>query len=166
MKKVEEITPLLLTDGPEDLPAEHLELLMQEADRALMLVDSRMDEPGRRVASGIAPEDATAAGGVSELGLTVAELIDCYPGIQYDIESVSERMRMMGAKAAAVELARHPHLLDLARLSLETLFRVCPSVESYLYWLPEGDHEIDLRTPPETYAALRETLEMLRRSMS
>ncbi len=166
MKKVSELQTIAPTDGPEDLPGEHLELLMQEADRALMLVDSRMDEPGRRVLSGIAPEDAAVARGVSELGLTVAELIDCHPGIQYDIESVNERLRTMGARAAAIELGRYPHLIALAPLSRETHRRVCANVASYGTWVPDGDHESDLRSPPETYVALRETLEMLRRTMN
>ena len=35
--------------GPEDLSSHQLELVLDEADRCLMMVDARIDEPGHRI---------------------------------------------------------------------------------------------------------------------
>lgn len=142
----------------EELPAELVDLLLDEAERALLLVDARVDEPGRRLLSGDPPDDEGAPYGVPELRLAVAELIDAHPGIQYDLERIGDRIRTLGAATAAQELSSQPHLLDLVRLSLETFFRVYSEVAIYEADLELRGAGIDDfgRTPAETYQALAE----------
>jgi hypothetical protein len=153
---------------PEELPQELLDLLLDEAERALLLADARVDEPGRRLLTGQSPDDESAPLGVPELRLAVAELIDAHPGIQFELERINDRIRTLGAAAALLELSNQPHLLDLARLSLEAFFRMNPSAETYEADLDARGLDSDDagRTPPETYRAMEELLELLRGRMN
>lgn len=152
---------------PEELPAELIDLLLDEAERALLLVDARVDEPGRRLLTGDPPDDEASPYGVAELRLAVAELIDAHPGIQYELERIGDRIRTLGPAAAAAELSSQSHLLDLVRLSLETFFRSYPEVSVYEAELESrGAETEDLgRSPAETYAALTDLRGSLRARM-
>lgn len=150
--------------GPEELPPELLNLLLDEAERALLMVDARVDEPGRRLLTGQPPDDEGSTLGVPELRLALAELIDAHPGIQFDLERLNDRARSLGPSAATQELSSQPHLLDLARLSLEAFFRQYPELESYEAELEaRGIDESDLeRSAAETYQSMRDLREALR----
>jgi hypothetical protein len=161
--------------NPEELPGDHLDLLLDEVERALFIVEAREDEPGRRKLRGDAPCSAEEAADqrepprdVRELRLQIAELVDAYPSVQSDLERVSEKMRTFGTAAGATELSARSQLLDLARLSLEAFFRLHPSVDEYESDLPgkDGIDEESGRTCAETYDALSGVLEMLRARLS
>lgn len=151
---------------PVELAADQVELILCEADRALMWVDARTDEPGSRVVDGVAPEDIPAGDRVAVLSLAIAQLIDGCPALQLELEAVSDRLRTHGASVAVVELAACPQLVSLVRLSLESLFEVCPDEASYLSWLPEDAIETEIRPPNEVYLAYRDILTMLRSRLS
>ncbi|MFO0728113.1 MAG: hypothetical protein U1E65_30310 [Myxococcota bacterium] len=152
----------------EDLPVELVDLLLDEAERALLWVDARVDEPGRRLLDGLPADGGPLADGVPELRLAAAELIDGHPGIQYELERVADRVRVLGPSAALAELGDKPHLLDLARLSLETFFRLYPDTEIFEAEQESRGGDVDDigRTPKETYAALVELMSLLRGRLS
>jgi hypothetical protein len=151
-----------------EIPPELIDLVLDEAERALLLADARVDEPGRRLLTGDPPDDDGAPYGVPELRLAVAELIDAHPGIQQELERISDRIRTLGPVAAAQELSSQPHLLDLVRLSIETFFRMYPDLETYEMELESrGADPDDLgRTPADTYRALSELRGSLRSRMN
>lgn len=158
----------MLATASEDLPVELVDLLLDEAERALLWVDARVDEPGRRLIDGLPADGGPLADGVAELRLAAAELIDGHPGIQYELERVADRVRVLGPSAALEELGDKPHLLDLARLSLETFVRLYPDGELFEaeQELRGGDLEEIGRTPKETYLALLELMLLLRSRLS
>lgn len=151
--------------GLSEFAAEDLQLLLSEADRALMIIDGRNDEPGRRTVDGVAPEDAGSGKMFNELTLAMAELVDAYPGLLVDIERVSDRIRSAGATAGAAELARYRPLVDLVRLSLEALFTVCSDIDAFDGWRMYGDDE-ELYTAGETFAAYATLLDLLRSNLN
>lgn len=138
---------------------EAFDVFLDEAERALIEVDARGDEPNRRVHEG---EASPAA--IAELRLAIAELTDAYPGVQYELESLSERLRSVGARAAARELEAHPHVVQLVRLSLEVFFRTHPTLESFELALQddEDEDEDDGPGPREIWDANRRLLRSLR----
>lgn len=143
------------------LEDEVLDLMLDEAERAIFDVEGRSDERGRRVA--LLEADPP---GVSDLRLAIAELVDAYPGIQYELESVGDRLRNVGALAATGELESRPHLMHLVRLSLEAFFRHYPTVDAYEKDDIGEDPEEDARTPAEIYETYERVLEMLRARLS
>lgn len=148
---------------------ELLGLLIDEAERALLCVDARADEPGKRIMTGDVPDrDQEPPPGVSELRLAMAELADAYPGLHADLELIGERMRNVGMKAGALELESHPHVLDLVRISLEILFRSYPSVEAYEtdQRLLFGTNAEEAQTPAEIYETYAQLLRALKMRMS
>ncbi len=148
--------------GSRALADDALDLLLDEAERALLDVESRPDEPARRVRL-----EQSEPAGVADLRLAIAELADSYPGVQFELESVGERLRNVGAAAATAELEHRPHLLHLVRLSLETLFRMYPTPEAYEHELRHDDlFEDDPLGPADKYSTFRELLRLLRRQLS
>ena len=158
-KLVKEVTA---PSGPEDLSEDLLEVLLQEAERALLLVDARLDEPGCRVLSGVAPEEGSLDERCAEFSLAIAELVDDWPALPGDLELVADRARTLGASAGTEALASFPQLMDLVRLSLEGLFRLCPDVSAYATWLPDSDFFGEIHSPQETYEALSQIRALLR----
>lgn len=148
-----------VSDGFTD---DALDLLLDEAERALLDVEARSDEPGRRVA-----EPEYEVSGLDELRLAVAELSDAHPGMHYELEAIADRLRNVGARSAAMALEQHPHVLDVVRLSLEAFFLQCPTLRAY-----EDDFERnedagdDERIASETYALLLQLRQVLRRRLS
>ena len=140
---------------------EVLDLMLDEAERAIFDVEGRSDERGRRVS--LMEADPP---GVSDLRLAIAELVDAYPGIQYELESVGDKLRNVGASAATTELETRPHLIHLVRLSLEAFFRHYPSVDAYEADDLGEDPEEDARTAAEVYETYERVLEMLRDRLS
>lgn len=116
---------------PEVFSDDCLNLLLDEAERALMQVDARADDPGRRVLHGDVPDRDLISEDVSELRLAIAELVDAYPSLPHDLEMIGERLHNVGAKAGAEAVEAHPHVLDLVRMSLEIFFRLHPSLEAF-----------------------------------
>ena len=148
--------------GKDVLGDEALDLLLDEAERALIDVESRPDEPARRVRI----ETAEPAG-VADLRLAIAELADSYPGAHYELESVGDRLRNVGATAATAELEHRPHLLHLVRLSLEALFRMYPTSEAYeTDRREEGLFDDESMSLAENYETYRQLLALLRRQLS
>jgi hypothetical protein len=148
--------------SPEHLTQEFIDLLLDEAERALLDVEARTDEPDRRIASNEAD-----APGVAELRLAIAELADRFPGIHYDLESIGERLRNVGAHAAARELESHPHVTHLVRLSLEVFFRQYSSIESYDAECNRADDaEEEGQSPSELYEAYGQLLVILKSRLS
>ncbi|MEM7677809.1 MAG: hypothetical protein AAF449_17565, partial [Myxococcota bacterium] len=144
------------------LADEALDLLLDEAERALIDVDARADEPLRRVQL-----DPSMPAGVATLRLAIAELADAYPGAQFELESVGDRLRNVGAAAATAELEHRPHLLHLVRLSLEALFRMYPTPEAYETERKEEEFfEEDSLSLIENYETYRQILGLLRRQLS
>jgi hypothetical protein len=155
----------------EALTSDDVQLLIEEAERALLTVEARVDEPGRRTLNGDVPDrddQDAAADEISELRLAMAELVDAFPGIAYDLESIGERMRNVGAKAAGGDLEGHTHVLDLVRMSLEVFFRSYPTVEAYELDQKSGPVAAEdlAQTPAEIYDAYRELRAALRARLS
>ncbi len=148
--------------GHEALADDALDLLLDEAERALIDVESRPDEPARRVRI-----DTSAPVGVADLRLAIAELADAHPGAHHELESVSDRLRNVGAAAATAELEHRPHLLHLVRLSLEALFRMYPTPESFEADRREEDvFEDESMNLTENYETYRQLLALLRQQLS
>ncbi|MEO1335275.1 MAG: hypothetical protein AAFV29_06510, partial [Myxococcota bacterium] len=78
--------PGSLVLGKIGLADEALDQLLDESERALIDVDARPDEPLRRIHL-----DGAWPAGVATLQLAIAELVDAYPGAQFELESVGER---------------------------------------------------------------------------
>jgi hypothetical protein len=151
-----------------ELPADLLDLVVDEAERAVLWVDARIDEPGARYLDGLPADDALAPNGVAELRLAAAELIDAHPGIQHELERIGDRVRSLGPRAALQLLDEQPAVLDLARLSLETFFRLYPDAEVYEQEMDA--RELDLeelgRGARDTYRALLDLRGSLRSRLS
>ena len=78
-----------------------IDLLLDEADRALLDVEARTDEPGRRYSlSDLESQE------LEDLRLAMAELSDAHPGMQYELESIGDRLRNVGAIATLALGAR------------------------------------------------------------
>ncbi|MBI4816183.1 MAG: hypothetical protein HY791_07995 [Deltaproteobacteria bacterium] len=151
---------VLFSPGPEELPADLLDLLIDEAERGLLVVEGRIDSPGQRVLTGdSSADDEETPPGIPELRLAMAELVDAHPGIASDLDRAGERARTLGPLAAAVELASNPHVLDLARLTLETFFRAHPTADSFERSIEELE---EARNPEELYEMMSKLLESLR----
>src|SRR5215472_4699779 len=120
-----------LAASPDNFTDDRLNLLLDEAEQALLIVEARADDPGRRMIHGDVPDRDLVNPDVSELRLAIAELADAYPSFPHDLESIGERLRNVGAQAGAEALESHPQVLDLVRMSLEIFFRVHPDAESY-----------------------------------
>lgn len=148
--------------GPEGLTHDFIDLLLDEAERALLDVEARTDEPDRRTAS-----YEQEPNGVPELRLAIAEIADRFPGIHYDLESIGERLRNVGATAAARELEAHPHVTHLVRLSLEVFFRQYQSLDAYDAECARGDELEDEPVPPqELYESYGQLLQILKSRLS
>ena len=148
--------------GKEALADDALDLLLDEAERALIDVESRADEPARRVRL-----DGAEPAGVADLRLAIAELADSHPGAHYELESVGERLRNVGAAAATAELEHRPHLLHLVRLSLEALFRMYPTPEVYETERRQDDlFDDEGMSLAENYETYKQLLALLRRQLS
>jgi hypothetical protein len=144
------------------LTDEVLNLLLDEAEQALLTVDARADEPGRRIVHGDVPDRDVATEDVSELRLAIAELVDAYPSFPHDLETIGERLRNVGANAGAEALESHPQVLDLVRMSLEIFFRLHPDEDEYEASQRKSDNEDLGPMPHERYDAYAQLLEMLR----
>jgi hypothetical protein len=137
------------------------DLFLDEAERALVDVDSRPDEPNRRFHESDGGPEA-----IAELRLAIAELADAYPGMCYELEALSERLRSVGVRAAALDLEARPHLVQLVRLSLEVFFRLHPTVDAFEIALRDDDceeDEDDGPPPHEVWEANRHILRTLSR---
>jgi len=146
------------------LAIEHIDLVVDEAERAMLWVDARIDEPGARYLDGLPADDGLAPSGVAELRLAAAEVIDAHPGIQGELERIGDRVRSLGPSAAVQLLAEQPAVLDLARLSLETFFRLYPDPELYEVEMDARDLDLEElgRGPRDTYRALIDLRSALR----
>lgn len=152
-----------MIQAPEVLSAEIIDLVLDEAERALIDVEARADEPDQRSAD--LPE--AEAPGIGELRLAIAELTDAFPGLQLELEAVGERLRTVGATAASQELEGRPHILDLVRLSLEVFFRSYPNLDVYeADFGPLGEDDEDVACAAESYDAYRQLVELLRKRLS
>ena len=153
---------------PAELPYELLDLVVDEAERAMLWVDARIDEPGARYLDGLPVDESVSPSGVAELRLAAAELIDAHPGIQHELERIGDRARSLGPRAAAQLLDAQPAVLDLARLSLETFFRLYPDAELFEHEMEA--REVDLeelgRGALDTYRALWDLRGSLRDRLS
>ena len=148
--------------GTNALADDALDLLLEEAERALIDVESRPDEPARRLRI-----DTSAPAGVADFRLAIAELADSHPGVHHELESVSDRLRNVGAAAATAELEHRPHLLHLVRLSLETLFRMYPTPEAFEADRREEDiFDDEPMSLVENYETYRQLLGLLRQQLS
>ena len=148
---------------PEGLPEPVLDLLLDEADRALLDVEARVDDAGRRYASlDNRPSD------LDQLRLAIAELSDAYPGMQYELESIGDRLRNVGAISATSELEQRPHIVNLVRMSLEVFFRQYPTQDAYEAHAIDSDEgpEEDDPSPAEAYETYRQLLDVLRRRVN
>lgn len=147
---------------PDTIPDEVLDLLLDEAERAILDVEARTDEPGRR-----SSVDTDSSSEVDELRVAIAELSDAFPGAQYELESISDRLRNVGATAATAELESHPHIMHLVRLSLEVFFRQYPTLHTYeVDYAQSEELEDDAQSPVEMYEAYRQLLDLLRQRLS
>lgn len=148
---------------PDGLPEPVLDLLLDEADRALLDVEARVDDVGRRYAS----LDNNSSE-LDELRLAIAELSDAYPGMQYELESIGDRLRNVGAISATAELEQRPHIVNLVRMSLEVFFRQYPTQDAYEAQSLESEDgpEEDDPSPAEAYETYRQLLEILRRRVN
>lgn len=140
-----------------------IDLLLDEADRALLDVEARTDEPGRRFS--LSDLDTQA---LEDLRLAMAELSDAFPGMQYELEAIGDRLRNVGAIAATTELEQHPHIIHMVRMSLEVLFRQFPTAGDYDAQAREEDEEPDDDSPSpfEVYETYRQLLDVLRRRVN
>ncbi len=158
-----------LLPSEESWNDELLDLLLDEAERALFVVDARVDDVGRRTLHGdTADRDEEPPAGVGELRLAMAELVDSFPSIHNDLEMISDRVRNVGIKAGVLELESNPHIIDLVRLSLEILFRLYPEGGQYeadqrLFY---GKDREEAQLAGEFYEAYLRLLEMLRSRLS
>ncbi len=147
---------------PEYMNDESIDLLLDEAERALLDVESRCDEPNRRVAS----LDGDSAE-VAEFRMAIAELADLHPSLHYELESINDRLRNVGARAATKELEFYPHLIQLVRLSLEVFFRRYPTLDAYETDFCRNDElgglDEELQSATELYEAHQQLSAMLRR---
>ncbi|MCA9548676.1 MAG: hypothetical protein KC933_01490 [Myxococcales bacterium] len=157
------MTLQIKTQAHEGMSDDVLDLLLDEADRALLDVEARTDEPGRRYALHD-PEGAD----LEELRLAIAELCDAYPGMQYELEAIGDRLRNVGAIAATTELEQRPHIIHLVRMSLEAFFRQYPTVEAYEAYAAdtEDEPEEEMQSPAESYDTLRQLLDVLRQRVN
>ena len=163
MREAKDISPALPLSGPEDLTSLQLELVLEEADRCLLMVDARIDEPGRRALDAYPPEDNIyGREDVAQINLAIALLADAYPALQGEIGFVIDRFRVEGGVAGVKELSRYPHLMDLIRLSLEMLFHICPTPEDYVTWQADDVFADILNAPEERYSTYVRVYEMLR----
>jgi hypothetical protein len=163
MREYKEISASVPLAGPEDLSSLQLELVLEEADRCLLMVDARIDEPGRRVVDAYPPDDSTyGRDDVAQINLAIALLADAYPALQGEIGFVIDRFRMEGGVAGVRELSRYPHLMDLIRLSLEMLFHLCPTPEDYVEWQAADLYGDVLNAPEDRYSSYVEVYAMLR----
>lgn len=147
--------------GWSGLTDEVLDLMLDEAERAIFDVESRTDEPGRRVVAMEADPP-----GVADLRLVIAELVDSFPGVQYELESISDRLRNVGARAATAELESRPHIIHLVRLSLEAFFRHYPTLDAYEVDDDGDDPDEEARAPAEIYEMYGQLLVILRERLS
>lgn len=147
----------------EALSSELLEVLLDEAERVLLEVEARSDQPHQRLTS-----HDPLGGEEAELRLAIAELSDAYPAMGHDLEAISERLHQTGPKAASQDLELHPHILHVVRLSLEIHFRQYPTLEEYDAALraQREDSDEELLPPGETYETLRRLLGFLRTRVS
>ena len=150
--------------SPEDLNGDALELLLEECERAVVQVESRLDEPGRRVTDGD-PLDESGED-IAELRLAIAEIVDGHPALSFDLDRIGEKVRAIGPRAGAKALASFPPILDLARLALECYFLEFPTSEAYELGASERELEDAVRSPSETHQALKEILVLLRGRLS
>ncbi|MBI2373701.1 MAG: hypothetical protein HYV07_06845 [Deltaproteobacteria bacterium] len=150
----------ILSPSPEELPGDLLELLLDEAERALLVVEARIDDPGRRVLTGdSSADDEETPPGVPELRLAMAEVVDAHPGISSELERAGERVRTLGAAPGAIEIASYPHVLDLARMMLECFFRQHPTADAFDRSLEDTE---DARSSDELYEMMTKLRESLR----
>lgn len=152
-----------VTNWKETLSDDVIDLMLDEADRALLDIEARTDEPGRRYTlTDIERQD------IEDMRLAMAELSDAHPGIQYELESIGDRLRNVGAIAATTELEQHPHIVHLVRMSLEVFFRQFPTLEAYEAQGVEleDDPEEDGPAAPEVYETYRQLLAVLRSRLS
>lgn len=160
---------LVAISTTEHFTDECLNLMLDEAERAILQVEARADEPSRRVLHGDVPEGEHVGRDVSELRLAIAELVDAYPSLMYDLELICERLRNSGATGGAFELESRPHVLDLVRMSLEIFFRQHQDSEAY-----EADQRRNAaenafesgHTAIERYEAYTQLLALLRSRLS
>jgi len=163
MRESKDISQVVPLSGPEELTSLQLELVLEEADRCLLMVDARIDEPGRRVLDAYPPEDNIyGREDVAQINLAIALLADAYPALQGEIGFVIDRFRIEGGVAGVKELSRYPHLMDLIRLSLEMLFHICPTPEDYVAWQADDVFADVLNPPEERYSSYVRVYEMLR----
>lgn len=151
------------TSWKDTLSDDVIDLLLDEADRALLDVEARTDEPSRRYSlSDLENQE------LEDLRLAMAELSDAHPGMQYELESIGDRLRNVGAIAATTELEQHPHIVHLVRMSLEVFFRQYPTLEAYETQGHdlEDDDEEDGPAPTEVYETYRQLLVVLRSRLS
>ena len=151
------------TSWKETLSDDVIDLLLDEADRALLDVEARTDEPGRRYSLSDIESQA-----LEDLRLAMAELSDAHPGMQYELESIGDRLRNVGAIAATTELEQRPHIIHLVRMSLEAFFRQYPTVEAYEAYAAdtEDEPEEEMQSPAESYDTLRQLLDVLRQRVN
>lgn len=151
------------TSWKETLSDDVIDLLLDEADRALLDIEARTDEPGRRYS--LTDIDSQA---LEDLRLAMAELSDAHPGMQYELESIGDRLRNVGAIAATTELEQHPHIVHLVRMSLEVFFRQYPTLEAYENngLDLDDDPDEDGPSPTEVYETYRQLLVGLRARLS
>ena len=148
--------------GPEDLSSHQLDLVLDEADRCLMMVDARIDEPGHRTFDAYPPEDNLySQDAVAQLSLAIALLADAYPALQHEISIVIDRFRSEGGAKGVQELARYPHLMDLIRISLDLFFALHPTEDHYAEEQSDDVFSDVLTTPQERYTAFQEVHKML-----
>lgn len=167
MREQKNTTQTVALSGPEDLSSRQLELVLEEADRCLLMVDARIDEPGTRSVDAYPPEDMIyGREEVAQLNLAIALLADAHPMLHAEIGLVIDRFRIEGGVAGVKELSRYPHLMDLIRLSLETFFLFCPTTERYRDWRAQDIFDDGLDSSEDRYTAYREVYEMLRSRLS
>jgi len=152
--------------SPELWSDDIFDSFLDEAERALCEVDARSDASGERVRI----EDCEGSG-LCELKLAIAELVDGYPGLPYELDELGERLRCCGAQAAFGDLMRRPHIVQLVRLSLQIFFRQWPTVEAYEMQLREDEAEgcgaeEDCACAHEVFASNRLLLASLSRTTS
>lgn len=153
--------------GPEDISNHQLELILDEADRCLMMVDARIDEPGRRTSDAYPPEDNLyGQDDVAQICLAIALLSDAHPALQHEISVVIDRFRSEGGTTGALELARYPHLIDLIRLSLDLLFTMCPTEDHYTSYQDQDVFSDVLTSPEHRYSAFQQVHQMLKCRLS
>jgi hypothetical protein len=156
-----------ITSTSESLTDERLNLLLDEAERAILQVDARADEPGRRLIHGDVPDRDLVRPDVSELRLAISELVDAYPSIQHDLESIGDRLRNLGLNASVDELETHPQVLDLVRMSLEIFFILHPSADAYEQEQRRTQQSEDRQENAlEVYEAYTQLLKILRTRVS